>query len=171
MRRALPTILAALLLASCRTGPWRGPAVGPGVRFLVETAATPARGTDAASAGDSAAAVVLPQSAVRIAVRPDPALGSGDFAALAIADRGLGRGLLFTLNADGVRRFADLSSREKGRRLVLMSGDRALGVRRLDTAAAGGEVLVFVEVADEDLPALLRELKSVAGPRIREGLK
>lgn len=169
MRRALPAILAALLLASCRTAPWRRPAVGPDVRFLIETAAPSAAGT--AGAASIGTAVVLPQSAVRVAVRPDPVLGSADFSALAIARRELGQGLLFTLNADGVRRFADLSSRESGRRLVLMAGDRALGVRRLDTTAAGGEVFVFVEVADEDLPALLQELKSVAGARIREGLK
>lgn len=170
MRRALPAILAALLLASCRTAPWRRPAVGPDVRFLIETAAPSATGTAGAERLEPAV-VVLPQSAVRVAVRPDPVLASADFSALAIARRELGQGLLFTLNADGVRRFADLSSRESGRRLVLMAGDRALGVRRLDTTAAGGEVFVFVEVADEDLPALLQELKSVAGARIREGLK
>ncbi len=174
MRRALPILLACLALASCRSASWQRTAVGPQVRFVLETSqsAEAARpGARDARAAVAPSVVVLPQSALRVLVEAEPVLSAVDFASVEVVERELGKGLLFVLKPEAATRLAGLSAAERSRRMVLLSGERPLGARRLDAAAAGNGVFVFVEVADADLPLLLQELKTGAGIRIRGGAK
>jgi hypothetical protein len=66
-----------------------------------------------------------------------------------------------------------LSVAAPGRRLVLTVDDLILGARRIDQPLADGAVLMFVEIADERLPALAARLTvssrtiALAGPRNR----
>ncbi|MBI2510687.1 MAG: hypothetical protein HYV96_01795 [Opitutae bacterium] len=108
---------------------------------------------------ESGVAVTLPQSGVTIAVAPKPVVVEYDIANAEIAQVELGRCLLVQLNGAAARDLYRLSVTANGRRLVLALNDRFVGARRIDQALEGGVMLIFVELPDEELPALVGRLK------------
>lgn len=103
--------------------------------------------------------VVLPQSAVNLAVNPKPVLTEGDILNVELVQVDLGKCLLFQLTPSAARDFYRLSGTHQGRRLVLMINDEAIGARRIDGAIPDGRIFVFVEQPDAELPALVSRLK------------
>lgn len=173
MRRVLPFILVCLVLVSCRTRPFSTPPAGvaSGVHFFLEAVDSPAVANGAAPAllgdaplsGEAVRLVTLPQSGVRIVVGREPVFTEADIAGVEIADRELGRGLVFQLKPAAAREWVDLSQREPRRRAVLMLEDAPIGIRRLHPGGSDGRVFLFVEVADSELPHLLARLTSRRG--------
>lgn len=111
---------------------------------------------------ESGVAVTLPQSGVAIAVAPKPVVVEYDIADAEIAQVELGRCLLVQLNGAAARDLYRLSVTANGRRLVLALNDRFVGARRIDQAIESGVILTFVELPDEELPALVDRLKKTS---------
>ncbi len=146
-----PLVLLATLalLAGCQAGRPRDyvPTIA---RFYFES-------TDASSA-----AVELPRSGVRLSLAAAPAFSEGDIVNVELVQVELGRCLLFELTTAAARDLYRLSVANQGRRLVLTLNGAAFGARRIDGPIADGRAFVFVEMADESLPALVQSLKQTS---------
>lgn len=147
LRLLLPLALAAVA-GGCQSAPAGTAAERPAVaRFFLETS------------GERAVGVVLPRSAVRIAINPQPAITEGDFADIALAQVDLGKCLAFRVTAAAMRDLYRLTGANQGRRLVLMVNDDPIGARRIDGPIEDGVLFVFVELPDEALPKLVADLQ------------
>ena len=146
--RSFVLLVLALGAGGCKSAATRlaeRPAVA---RFFLETTA------------ERAVNVVLPRSAVRIALSPQPVITEGDIADVALAQVDLGKCLAFRVTPAAVRDLYRLTGANQGRRLVLMINDDPIGARRIDGAIADGVLFVFVELPDDALPKLVADLKS-----------
>lgn len=140
---------AGLLLGGCATAPQTPADYAPlRARFYLE-----------AKPDEAGVAVTLPQSGVTITVAPKPVAGEYDLVGAEIAQVELGRCLLVLLNAAAARDLYRLSVGAPGRRLVLALDDRFVGARRIDAPIEDGAILTFVELPDEQLPAVVARLK------------
>ncbi len=109
--------------------------------------------------GEAGAAVQLPQSGVTLNVGPKPVIVESDITNAEIAQVELGRCLMLQLTPAAARDLYRLSVAAIGRRLVLSLNGDFLGARRIEQALPDGVILVFVEVPDAELPALVARLK------------
>jgi hypothetical protein len=143
-------------LAGCRNRTADAtPAVVP--RFLIES-----------DAGRGAIGVTLPVSGVHVRVAPKPVITEYDITSVAEARVDLGNCLLFQLTPAASRDLYRLSAENIGRRLVLLINGRPLGARVIDRPLEAGMLLIFVEVPDASLPALVDDLNHTAGVMQRE---
>jgi len=137
----------AFVLGGCATT--RQAAFAPVVaRFFLE-----------ADLSEPGRAVVLPQSGVAIHVAPKPVLMEFDLLDAQIAEVSLGRCLAFQLSLAAGRDLYRLSGTSQGSRLVLTLNDEVVGARRIDQPIDNGQLLVFVEIDDAKLPALVESLQ------------
>lgn len=144
----------AFSLAGCGTAP-TGVAKGYAplvARFYLE-----------AKPGEAGVTVTLPQSGVTIAVAPKPVLVEYDIANAEVAQVELGRCLLVQLNRAAARDLYRLSVGALDRRLVLALNDQFIGARRIEQALEDGAILVFLEVPEAELPALVGRLQRTSG--------
>ena len=147
MSRFLALLVISCLLVSCRS-------VGPGsasrrvdVRLLAESTAA------------NAVDWVLPQSGVHVRCESSPIVDASDIAAVDIVALELGKALLVQLTPRGMNALAERQGALVNRRLVLVINDRAIGTVRLDQPAQSGRLVIFVEVPDSDLPALVQSVQ------------
>lgn len=140
----------ALLVAGCRSNPQRDytPTVA---RFLLE-----------ARPSESGVPVTLPESGVQINALRKPVVAEFDIVNVELAQVALGKCLLFQLTPAATRDLYRLTGSNQGRRLVLMLNDAPLGARRIDGAWTDGTILMFVELPESELPALVTNLKRTA---------
>jgi hypothetical protein len=115
--------------------------------------------------------VTLPQSGVTARINAQPIISEGDIIDVDLVQVDLGKCLMFKLTPSASRDFYRMSVTHNGRRLVLMLDQIALGARRIDGAITDGTIYVFVEMADEHLPALVSDLKRSAFAVQRELLR
>ncbi|MBC7369265.1 MAG: hypothetical protein H7343_21065 [Undibacterium sp.] len=92
----------------------------------------------------------------------------GDIVDADVAQVELGRCLLLRVTPAAARDLYRLTVLNQGRRLVLTLNDVALGARKIDGPFAEGTVLVFVEVTDAELTALVRDLKRTSAELQKE---
>jgi len=148
--RLIPVGLAlglAFILGGCAST--RPAAFAPVVaRFFLE-----------ADLSEPGRAVVLPQSGVAIRIAPKPVLMEFDLLDAQIAEVSLGRCLAFQLTLAAGRDLYRLSGNSQGSRLVLTLNDEVVGARRIDQPIDNGQLLVFVEMNDAKLPALVESLQ------------
>lgn len=136
---------AMLTLASCHAPPR-------------DYAPTAARFYLEAPSGQGAIAT-LPESGVRISISSKPVISEFDIVDVEIAQVELGRCLMFRLTGPAARDLYRLTASNQGGRLVLRLNDAAIGARRIDAPMGDGTILIFVEMPDDQLPALVRNLK------------
>lgn len=103
--------------------------------------------------------VTLPQSGVRLSVNSKPVITEGDILNVELVQVDLGKCLLVQLTPSASRDFFRLSATHQGRRLVMTVNGDAIGARRIDGVITNGALFVFVEVAEDKLPALVDNLK------------
>lgn len=149
----LATLLAAAGCASREKSGRAGTAV---IRFHLENAQ--GQGTT----------VVLPRSQVPLLLNPKPVLTEGDVANVELVQVELGRCLMFQLTPTAGRDFYRLSVSNQGRRLAVLIDGTALGARRIDGPIADGVIYTFVELPDDELPALVERLKASSAALQRE---
>jgi len=153
MNRSLIRLLVAALLlfaGGCASPSGSKPTADTLPRFHLES--PPGQGTPA----------TLPRSQVGVMVNPKPVITEGDVVNVELVQVELGRCLMFQLTPAAARDFYRLSGSNQGRRLVLFLNGTAVGARRIDGAITDGVVFVFVELPDEELPALVERLKRTA---------
>jgi len=109
--------------------------------------------------GEVASTVTLPRSGVAIPVNGGPVLLESDIAHVDLVQVDLGRCLLVQLKPAAARDLQRMAYAAAGRRLVLVVDGRPLGARRVDPSLADGNLMIFVELADERLPDLVRRLR------------
>ncbi|MEO5958264.1 MAG: hypothetical protein ABIZ49_00830 [Opitutaceae bacterium] len=119
-------------------------------------------------ADEGSTTVVLPKSGTRIAINPKPVFTENDVSGVELMQVDLGRCLMFQFTPAAARDLYRLSASNQGRRLVLMLNGVAVGARRLDGPLGEGTLLTFVERPDEELPALVENLKKSAAAVQRE---
>ncbi|MBI5771117.1 MAG: hypothetical protein HZA93_25300 [Verrucomicrobia bacterium] len=139
-------VFALVLPAGCQTG-GKSDHTPTVARFFLESRDT------------RSAAVTLPKSGIQLHLAATPAITEGDIVNVEVAQVELGRCLLFELTPAAARDLYRFSVVNQGGRLVLLVNGAAFGARRIDGAIADGRVFVFVEVPDETLPALAKNLK------------
>lgn len=138
-------------LAGCESTP-KSPAVAPlTARFHLET-----------RPGEAGVPVQLPQSGVTISVGAKPVISEYDIVNAEVVQVDLGRCLMVQLTPAAARDLYRLSVGATGRRLVLALDGRFVGARRIDGAMPDGNVMIFVEVPDAQLPELAKRLKASA---------
>ena len=71
----------------------------------------------------------------------------------------LGDCLRFQLTGAGARDLYRLTASHQGRRLVVFINGAAVGARRIDGPFADGAIMIFVELDDAALPALVETVK------------
>jgi hypothetical protein len=121
--------------------------------------------------GEPGVSVDLPQSGLTIGVQRKPVLVEYDILNAEVAQVELGRCLLVQLTPAAANDLYRLTVNSLGRRLVLLLNDQPVGARRIDEAIADGNLLLFLEVPDVDLPQVVRRLKATAGELARSSRK
>jgi len=144
----LLALLAALFTSGCQTKPPSAMDEPMVARFFMEV-----------RPGTPGLAVRLPISRVALNVNPKPVLVEYDIANVEFAKVDLGWCLYFQFTPAAARDLYRLSASNLGGRLVLMLNDAPAGARRLDQPIADGNLLIFVEVANEELPPIAERLK------------
>lgn len=158
MKLLLPRLLLVglLSLAGCRTAKPPLDYTPTLARFFLE------------SSDSGAAAVILPQSGTHVPIAPKPSFTEGDIVNVELMQVELGKCLMFQLTPMAARDLYRLSGANQGRRLVLLMNNVAMGARRIDRPIADGAVLIFVEIEDAALPALVDNLKKTSSRLQRE---
>jgi hypothetical protein len=146
----------ALVISGCSSAPKVRDYTPVAVRFHLES-----------TSGDGAP-IALPQSGVGVTLNPKPVLTEGDIVNVELVQVDLGRCLLFQLTPAATRDFYRLSVTHQGRRLVLLLDEAPAGARRLDGPITNGAIYIFVERAEEALPALVANLKKSSAALQRE---
>ncbi len=106
-----------------------------------------------------AANVQLPISGARISVGSEAVLSEYDIVDVKIAEVEYGRCLQFVLTRSASRDFYKTTTMNQGRRLVLLINGQAMGVRIIDRPIGDGVIFMFLEVSDDSLEELVKELK------------
>jgi hypothetical protein len=112
--------------------------------------------------------LMLPQSGVRLSVNSKPVITEGDIVNVELVQVDLGKCLLIQLTPSATRDFYRISVAHQGRRLAMVVNGNALGARRLDGVITNGVLYVFVEVPENELPALVDNLKKSSVAMQRE---
>jgi hypothetical protein len=154
-----PALFAALLLSACQSKKTREepPLVA---RFYLEL-----------KPGEPGVSVDLPQSGLTIGVQRKPVLVEYDILNAEVAQVELGRCLLVQLTPAAANDLYRLTANARGRRLVLLLNDQPVGARRIDDTIADGNLLLFLEVPDADLPQVVQRLRATAGELTRKPRK
>jgi len=113
--------------------------------------------------GEPGVSLDLPRSGLTIGVQRKPVLVEYDILNAEVAQVELGRCLLVQLTPAAANDLFRLTANARGRRLVLLLNDQPIGARRIDDAIADGNLLIFLEIPDADLPQVVRRLRATAG--------
>lgn len=150
--------IGALLLgaAGCASAP-KSAAELTRARFYLET-----------NTGQAGIPVQLPQSGVALAVGAKPVVSEYDIVNAEVMQVDLGRCLMVQLTPAAARDLYRLSVGAVGRRLVLSLDGNFVGARRIDATMTDGNILVFVETPDEQLPSLAGQIKLTAAALANE---
>ncbi|TVR51912.1 MAG: hypothetical protein EA425_06060 [Puniceicoccaceae bacterium] len=103
--------------------------------------------------------VEMPQSGITLAVNPRPFLTEADVANVELVQVDLGLCLLFELTPAAGRDLYRITASNQGRRMVLTLNGMAVGVRMIDQPFSFGQIILFLEVAEQDLPELAVNLR------------
>ncbi len=117
------------------------------VRFLLEA--------DATNAG---AMVRLPQSGVAIPVEAKAHFTEYDIEGCDVVDNELGKSLVFKFTSAASRDLFRLSVPNQGKRVVTTINGQPVGARRIDRPLAQGVLVTYVEIPDEELEKLARNI-------------
>ncbi len=155
MQRVIVGAAALLSLAGCSTTAPRD--------FTPTQARLFLESTDA-----SAPSVKLPKSGVIINVSSKAIITEGDIVNAEVVQVELGKCLLLEVTPAAARDLYRLTVVNQGRRLVLRLNGVALGARLIDGPFAEGTVIIFVEMTDTELTALVRDLKRTSAELQKE---
>jgi hypothetical protein len=150
VRRGIVGLVAGcgLLLGGCTSAPKPATPEPLTARFYLES-----------KPGEAGVTVQLPQSGITVQVGAKPVVTEYDIVNAEVVQVDLGRCLMVQLTPAASRDLYRLSVGAVGRRLVLSLDQRFVGARRIDGAMATGEIMVFVETPDVQLPGLVERLR------------
>lgn len=117
-------------------------------RFLLE-----------ADSGNAGGVVRLPTSGVSIAVEPKSYFTEYDIEACEVVNNELGKALVFKLTNQAGRDLYRLSVPNQGKRIVTMVNARPIGARRIEAPLSQGYILTYVEVPEDQLETLAKNIE------------
>jgi hypothetical protein len=155
----LLALLAALLTSGCQNSQ-RSELDEPLIaRFFMEV-----------RPGTPGLTVQLPVSKVMLNVNPKPVFTEYDIANVEFGKTSdLGWCLNFQFTPAAARDLYRLSAANLGGRLMLTLNDAPVGVRRLDRPVADGNLLIFLEVPNDQLPPIAERLKRTSAQYVKKG--
>jgi len=112
--------------------------------------------------GDAFAPAVLPISGVRVSVSSKPFITELDIVHVDVATSDMGRYLVFQLTSAAARDLYRFTGDHQGRRMILAINAVPLGARLIDRPFDGGNIAMFAEVPDEQLPELVKNLNATS---------
>jgi len=115
-----------------------------------------------ATDGDAFAPAVLPISGVQVAVSNKPFITELDIVHVDIVVSDMGRLLVFQLTPAAARDLYRYTGDNQGRRIVVAINGVPLGARQIDGPFNGGAIAMFVEVPEEQLPLLVKNLNGTS---------
>jgi hypothetical protein len=119
--------------------------------------------------GTAGVSVQLPVSKVMLNINPKPVLVEYDIANVEFAKVDLGWCLYFQFTNAAARDLYRLSVANNGGRLVLTLNDTPVGARVIDGPIADGNLLIFVELPNDQLPPIAERLKRTAATLAKKG--
>ena len=128
-------------------------------RFLIE-----------AGARDASVLMQLPKSGVTIAVEPKSYFTEFDIIGCDVVSNELGKSLVFQFTPEASRDLYKLSVPNQGKRIVTMLNGRAIGARRIDAAMGQGYLVTYVELPDEELEEVAKNIARTSAD-MREDLE
>lgn len=127
------------------------------VRFFLE--ATP---------NEQAAVMRMPLTGTQLRVRPKAVFVETDIVNAEVVRVDMGLCLLVQVTTAAARDLFRLTGSNQGRRLVIAANEVPLGSRLIDGPFLDGNILMFIEVPDEQLPELVAKIKRTSGDLQRE---
>ena len=106
--------------------------------------------------------MTLPLTAASVPVRAKAVFTEADVLNAEVVRVDLGQCLLVQMTPAAARDLYRLTGTNQGYRLVLTANDRPVGVRRIDRAIDDGNLLIFLEVADEELAEMVTRVKETS---------
>lgn len=103
--------------------------------------------------------VELPQSQLIYAIDTQPILWEGHFVNAELIQVEEGLCVLLQCNAAGSRELYRQTASHQGGRLVLMVNDQPLGARLVESPLGDGNLMLFVELPDAEIPTFVADLK------------
>lgn len=100
----------------------------------------------------------LPTSGVSIAVESKSYFTEYDIEACDVVNNELGKGLAFKLTPQAGRDLYRFSVTNQGKRVVTMVNGRPIGARRIDGGWSQGYIVTYVEVPEDQLEAMAKNI-------------
>ena len=101
----------------------------------------------------------LPKSGVVISIGTKAMITEVDIVNAEVAQVDLGRCLMLQLTPAATRDLYRLTGSNQGKRLVLTLNNVPVGARKIEAPFTDGTLFIFVEMTDEQLESLVRDLK------------
>jgi hypothetical protein len=162
-RRSLVGVVAMVIaglglgLAGCQSSARKKDYDPVLVRFFLE-----------ATAGEQAAVMRMPLTGVELRVRPKAVFVETDIVNAEVVRVDMGLCLLIQVTPAAARDLFRLTGTNQGRRLVMGANEVPLGSRLIDGPFIDGNILTFIEMPDDDLPALVASIKRTSEDLQRE---
>ena len=121
-----------------------------------------------ADAGDAGASATLPLSGVQIALKNKPVIVEVDIVSVQLAKSDMGQFLFFQLTSEASRDLYRLTGNNQGRRLVLTINNNPVGARQIDRPFSSGSIATFVEIPDDLLPELVKNINKTSADLQKE---
>lgn len=103
---------------------------------------------------------VLPHSGVTFLAETQPLLFEGDVVNIELVQVDIGLCVLFQFSDRAARALYRTSVERSGSRIFLFLNGQPIGARRFDGAIDDGNLFMFLEVADADLPKLVGDMRA-----------
>jgi len=101
----------------------------------------------------------LPVSGTAVSVEREPLISEFEITNVELVKVDLGMALLLQVSGEGSRKLYRASVSRMGGRIVLTVNGKPIGARRIDSAISDGNFFTFVELPDDELEALVVDLK------------
>lgn len=85
----------------------------------------------------------------------NPVIVGSEILAVDLVRVDAGMCLLFQLNTQASFRLYNITAQNLGKRLILVINDEPIGVRHIDEIISNGRLFTFVDIPDNELPALV----------------
>jgi hypothetical protein len=121
-----------------------------------------------APVAEAGAVVRLPKSGTVIAISPKSQFTEYDIVRCESVQNELGRALVFEFTPQASRDLYRLTASNQTRRLVTAMNGVAIGARRIDRPIAEGFFMTYVELEDENLEEIAKNITKTSQDAIKE---
>ena len=113
--------------------------------------------------------VVVPITRQHLAVDPEPTLSERDVVSAKLEPSAGGDAILLKFDAHGANLLAEMTTRLRGRSLVVLVNDRPVAAVLIEHAIASGELLLTGDLTDEETQTLVDSLNKVTKRKPESG--